>query len=505
VAAYVGADVSGDLRDVPRLLADARDIDPAFDGTLDASVAASYLLLHGDGDIATAHRLLVGTIEAHLDDAGPASKALVEALQTLFEVCIYGVRPELWPPLDAALARLGPRIPPTLGLITRTLADPIRATADDLAVLDVAIAGLADETDPARIERVATVALMLDRATECSEALWRLVRNGRDGGGVASAIMALTVICMDHYGTGRWAEGEHLNAEGLRLCDLHGYELLRAPLLLVQALIAAARGEEETVRRLAAETSAWATPRGVQAFQFFGSHARGLLALGRGDFESAYRQLSLISPAGTLPPHVAHAVWVILDLVESAVRSGHRAEAAAHVSALHDDDVAALSPRLALVTAASEALVEDDDDAAAASFERALAIPGVDRWPFDLARARLVYGERLRRSRATSAAREHLTAALEAFGTLGAEPWRARAAGELAATGSTRPRGEVTGPAALTPQQRKVADLAAAGSTNKEIAGRLSLSPRTVGAHLRQIFRKLDVRSRGGLRDALDR
>jgi DNA-binding NarL/FixJ family response regulator len=59
------------------------------------------------------------------------------------------------------------------------------------------------------------------------------------------------------------------------------------------------------------------------------------------------------------------------------------------------------------------------------------------------------------------------------------------------------------GPAQLTPQQREIATLAAAGLTNKQIAERLFLSPRTIGTHLYQIFPKLGVTSRAALRDAL--
>ena len=88
-----------------------------------------------------------------------------------------------------------------------------------------------------------------------------------------------------------------------------------------------------------------------------------------------------------------------MDLVEAAVRTGRHSEAAAHVTAIRTDDVAALSPRLALL--------------AAGLFETALTIPGIDRWPFVLARVQLAYGERLRRTRAPTVSRVHLAAALE--------------------------------------------------------------------------------------------
>ena len=81
------------------------------------------------------------------------------------------------------------------------------------------------------------------------------------------------------------------------------------------------------------------------------------------------------------------------------MRTGRHAEAAAHDAAIRTEDVASLSPRLALL--------------AAGLFETALTIPGIDRWPFDLARVQLAYGERLRRTRAPTVSRVHLAAALE--------------------------------------------------------------------------------------------
>lgn len=68
-------------------------------------------------------------------------------------------------------------------------------------------------------------------------------------------------------------------------------------------------------------------------------------------------------------------------------------------------------------------------------YSKTLAIPGVDRFPFDLVRLGLCYGERLRRARATTGSRAQLAAALEIFERLGARPWAARAASQLRAAG----------------------------------------------------------------------
>jgi DNA-binding CsgD family transcriptional regulator len=143
-------------------------------------------------------------------------------------------------------------------------------------------------------------------------------------------------------------------------------------------------------------------------------------------------------------------------------------------------------------------------NSAAGLFEEALAIPGADAWPFDLARVQLAYGERLRRAQATSESRRHLVAALGTFERLGATPWAGRAASELRATGQTRYRAGERDHVSLTPQEREIATLAASGLSNKEIGHRLFLSPRTVSGHLHRIFPKLDITSRAALRDALN-
>ena len=167
-------------------------------------------------------------------------------------------------------------------------------------------------------------------------------------------------------------------------------------------------------------------------------------------------------------------------------------------------DLGRLSPRFALITAAAEAMVASDDDAPDL-FDEALALPGIEEWPFELARVRLAYGERLRRLRRTRDARSQLAAAREGFERLGAHPWARRAAIELGATGATRHHAAGDGAASLTPQEREIALLAATGMTNREIAARLYMSHRTVSSHLYRVFPKLGITSRAALRDALTR
>ena len=112
------------------------------------------------------------------------------------------------------------------------------------------------------------------------------------------------------------------------------------------------------------------------------------------------------------------------------------------------------------------------------------------------------FGPRLAHLNTMLAVLRPLAAAAETFRRLGATPWTTRADRELRAAGITVGPAD-TGLASLTPQQRQIAELAAAGQTNKEIAARLFLSPRTVSTHLYQVFPKLGITSRAALRDAL--
>jgi DNA-binding CsgD family transcriptional regulator len=136
-------------------------------------------------------------------------------------------------------------------------------------------------------------------------------------------------------------------------------------------------------------------------------------------------------------------------------------------------------------------------------FEEALALPGVEQWPFEVGRAHLAYGEARRRQGLNRDARVQLAAARDRFEALGARSWEARAAAELRATGMTR-TGRGKAGEALTPQELEVARLAATGLSNPQIASRLFLSPRTVSSHLYRVFPKLGITSRAGLRDALE-
>ena len=120
-----------------------------------------------------------------------------------------------------------------------------------------------------------------------------------------------------------------------------------------------------------------------------------------------------------------------------------------------------------------------------------------------LARARLSYGEWLRRENRRVDARGQLRPAFDAFASMGARAFAERARRELQATGEKVRRRGHDARVELTPQEEEIAQLARDGRTNPEIGAQLFIGARTVEWHLRKVFAKLDIGSRRELDEAL--
>ncbi|HEY0474058.1 MAG TPA: LuxR C-terminal-related transcriptional regulator, partial [Kribbella sp.] len=500
MAAYIGVDITGDPRNVLAVLEPGVLRQPP---SLAVAVAGAAYLLNVDGAIDAAHRLIVSAIETSPDPTDAGDEVLVEALWVLQALTAFGSRAEVVGPFRTVMEKLRPEPPELIDLLGSTFVEPARLALPALARLDDLVAGLTEESDPAYIIRVGVAALYVDRLPGCRAALWRAVEHGRAGGAVTAGIEALLLLGCDGLISGDWDEVSRLADEALAQCAAHNYQLLSYCLRFQPALIAAARGDEATMSALTDEMIQWAGPRRCGFVLNYANHAKTLAALGRADYEAAYQHATALSPAGMLVPHSAHALWVVLDVVEAAVRSGRSADAAAHVAAVDAAGISEISPRYAFVATAAAALVATEPEDRTL-FEAALAVPGAERWPFELARVHLAYGERLRRAKGAAQARRHLAAARDIFQRLRAEPWARRARTELRATGLPAAHADAVRKIdILTPQQREIALLAAEGLTNKQIGDRLFLSPRTVGTHLYQIFPKLGITSRAALRDAL--
>jgi len=183
------------------------------------------------------------------------------------------------------------------------------------------------------------------------------------------------------------------------------------------------------------------------------------------------------------------------DLIEAAVRAG-RTEGAQVALARLEQFTHAASPVWALALVARCRGQLSAGPTAERHFGEALRLHGESDRPFEQARTELLYGEFLRRAGRRTEGRRHLRAALEAFERLRAVPWEERARRELRASGERARERDPSTLDQLTAQELQIAQFVATGQTNKEIAARLFLSPRTIDYHLRKIFSKLGISSR---------
>jgi DNA-binding CsgD family transcriptional regulator len=351
------------------------------------------------------------------------------------------------------------------------------------------------------VMRLGVTAYYVDGLADFRTALTRLFERERDRGAVTNAMTMLHLLVLDQIASGRWAAAEESVRLGLELTATHHNELFRVQFIAYDGLRAASAGRIEEARRCAAEVTGWAGPRRIGLLLGFTRRIAVLVALAEADYEAAYAAALRIGPAGDFPPYAHQAVDGLIDLVEAAVHAGHAEQARAHVDAAVRLRLGDNSARLEALITAGRAMTAPDD-AAGPLYETALAHPAFLEFPFEHNRIRLAYGMWLRRRRRHTDARDVLALAADAFTALGAAPWAERALTELRAAGATVKRsGRDT--VVLSAQERRIAELAAAGHSNKQIAAQLFLSPRTVGAHLYRIFPKLGVTSRAGLGLAL--
>jgi DNA-binding CsgD family transcriptional regulator len=254
-------------------------------------------------------------------------------------------------------------------------------------------------------------------------------------------------------------------------------------------LLVALQGQEKPAVELIVAATRDAAERGEGRLTAMAEHARAVLYNGLGRYAAA--QAAAANAVG----HLGISPWA--ELVEAAAHAGDMAAAAEARDRLAERTGPAGTEWANGTQALADALVTPADD----TFRAA-----IDRLPLGLpaARARLLYGEWLRRENRRADAREVLRPAHEALQAAGATAFAARAARELTATGETvRKRSGSAVQDELTPQEAQIVRLAVAGKTNPEIAAALFLSPRTVEWHLRKVFTKLGITSRRELASSL--
>lgn len=497
-AAYLEAEVIGEPADASFRLEDLRKLPARGAESLHAAIATAVVYADTGGDCGSAHRLIEDAIKAGTHGWSADDQELIEAFYAWFIICWQAGVAAYWDSYFAALEQPKPACPPVLSVLTRAFADPVRLGVGVRSELEALIAEL-DDSDPMTIVRLNTAAVYVDALAAGRRQTWRLIEDGRHGQALRTYLRALMVQFLDDFASGHWSHAQEVADEGLT-ASRNTALTSSWYFVYAEALLSAVRGEVTDAGKWAAELERTTLSREAFGIHRLSHHARTLLAQAQQDWESAYRHAVALSPPGVFERYAPEALWVAYDLVEAALRTGRREEAAAHVAAMQDWDIAALSPRLALLGHGAAALADETPDGLKA-FEMALGSTDSESWPFDYARVQLAYGSRLRRDLRIKESRIILHAALATFEAIGASPWTVRARAELRAA-----REKLGGPGmmpSLTPQEWTIAELAAGGLSNKEIGAQLYLSPRTVGGHLYRIYPKLGITTRAALRDAI--
>jgi DNA-binding CsgD family transcriptional regulator len=258
--------------------------------------------------------------------------------------------------------------------------------------------------------------------------------------------------------------------------------------------LAALRGQEAELTELARTTVGDAQVRGEGLALTITEFLSGTLNLGLGRYDAA---LAAVAEAKRYHEE-GPAIWTLTELIEAAVRSGQPQLAAGALERIVETTCAAGTDWALGIEARCRALLSDGDEADSL-YRDAIERLGRTRLRVDIARTHLVYGEWLRRERRRLEAREQLRIAFEMFNAMGIEAFAARAQRELLATGERVRKRTVEINDELTAQEAQVAHLARNGLSNAEIGTRLFISQHTVAYHLRKIYNKFGITSRGEL------
>jgi len=322
------------------------------------------------------------------------------------------------------------------------------------------------------------------------------VRLARANGTLSWLPFALDYLAEIQMQAGELSAAAALLAEGERIDP--GSRAATLP--YVSLLLAAWRGDAPAATELTENLVQGARDRGEGAALTVAEYGRAVLYNGLGD----YRLAAEAAERASATDELVISPWALYELVEAAVRSD-QPELAAGAARRLSEIAAASGTDWALGAAARSRALLADGRAADELYGEALGRLGRTRMAAHLARARLCYGEWLRRQNRRVEARSQLRPAYEAFTSMGAQGFAERARRELVATGEkVRKRSEDTW-ADLTPQEAEIAQLARDGLTNAQIGAQLFIGARTVEWHLRKVFGKLDIGSRRELDGALRR
>lgn len=352
----------------------------------------------------------------------------------------------------------------------------------------------AARTDPTSLALCASAGILLADHTHA----WRLaddaVEAARANGEIAELPIALLLRAFAEHWLGRPEAVAATCHEGWRIAHAGGQHNYASDHLAMLAVHAAIRGAPGHTRRYLRQVTippgagTMCRPRALREW------ALAVLDVCDGRPDDAVDRLTSMIAPDTSDGQVAIFLLATPWLVEAA-RHGDPAPAFGALACFDQWAGSTGGPLVQALSARCHALLAPrGSDAAERGFTEALRLHDDSESEFERARTELLFGQELRRSRRPRDSRIHLHRARDIFTHLHLPTWAARATAELRAAGEQVDDPTATGE--LTAQQRQIAQLVADGATNREIAAQLHVSPRTVDHHLRNIFVKLQIRSR---------
>ena len=326
-------------------------------------------------------------------------------------------------------------------------------------------------------------------------------------GSAEARIDALLLLTEVEVRTGNWPLADQYASEYLELARQMDISANEPAALYARALVDAHLGRVETARAAAEQGSTHARAMGEMIFRMLNEYVLGFLELAQGDSARAHARFGpLVQALHAMGVGEPSIFPVLPDEIEALISLGELDQAEPLIEEL-DAQGRALDRAWALATAARcrglLAAARGDPHGALTHFQRALQEHQRVARPFELARTLRAQGMVLRRDKQKAAAKSALEQALGSFERLGAVLWAESTKAELDRVG-LRPAAPV-GVNDMTATEARVAELVAAGHTNREVASELFMSPKTVEAHLSRIYRKLGVRSRAELAHKLTR
>lgn len=386
----------------------------------------------------------------------------------------------------------------------------VKATLDvlagegvDMEILERAIAFERAATHRIPIETrpswaLATFLSWLGRFDEARAAIEAMRQQALDHGEESDLPLILFIGVWIECWSGRLTEAARYADESHEVSVLLGGDWARGISLCSKATVHAYSGAADIARGEALESFELLGRAGLNSVRTWVISTLAFLELSLGDPAAVDRQVgpfaNFVQAAKIGEPAVA---FFLPDEIEALIALGALDRASPLLEYLEERGLALDRPWALATSARCRGLflaTQGRFDDASRSLESALEEHRRLPMPVELGRTLLVKGELHRRRKEKGAAQNALQAALDIFEQVGTRLWAERARAELARVG-LRP----SAPLDLTPTERRVAELAARGLTNQQVARAAFMSIRTVEANLTRAYRKLGIRSRAEL------